>query len=45
MVLIGYLLSTQVAQFGKSFPILKVRFGQMTDSLESWISVKFGVSI
>ncbi|MBB3056767.1 AI-2E family transporter [Mucilaginibacter gotjawali] len=43
--LIGYLLSTQVAQFGQSFPILKVRYGQMTDSLEHWISFKFGVSI
>ncbi|MDP9076211.1 MAG: AI-2E family transporter [Bacteroidota bacterium] len=45
MTLLGYLLSTQVAQFGQSFPLLKVRFGQMTDSLEQWISVKFGVSI
>jgi predicted PurR-regulated permease PerM len=44
-VLIGYLLSSQIAQFGQSFPILKVRFGQMTDSLEHWISFKFGVSI
>jgi predicted PurR-regulated permease PerM len=44
-VLIGYLLSSQVAQFGKSFPVLKERFGQMTDSLENWISVQFGVSI
>jgi predicted PurR-regulated permease PerM len=44
-VVIGYLLSTQVAQFGKSFPILKVRFGQMTDSLENWISLQFGISI
>jgi predicted PurR-regulated permease PerM len=43
--LIGYLLSTQVAQFGQSFPILKVRFGQMTDSLEHWIRLQFGVSI
>ncbi len=43
--LIGYLLSTQVAQFGESFPILKVRFGQMTDNLEHWIRSQFGVSI
>jgi predicted PurR-regulated permease PerM len=45
MALIGYLLSSQVAQFSQSFPMLKVRFGQMTDSLEHWISLQFGVSI
>jgi predicted PurR-regulated permease PerM len=45
MTLIGYLLSTQLAQFSQSFPILKVRFGQLTDSLEHWISFKFGISI
>jgi len=45
MTLIGYLLSTQVAQFSQSFPILKLRFGQLTDSLEQWISFKFGISI
>ena len=44
-VLIGYLLSTQVAQFGQSFPLLKVRIGQMTDNLEHWIRFQFGVSI
>jgi predicted PurR-regulated permease PerM len=44
-VLIGYLLSTQIAQFGQSFPVLKVRIGQMTDSLEHWIRFQFGVSI
>jgi len=44
-VLIGYLLGTQVAQFGQSFPVLKVRIGQMTDSLEHWIRFQFGVSI
>src|ERR1700744_4238721 len=27
--LIGYLLSSQVSQFSQSFPVLKVRFGQM----------------
>jgi predicted PurR-regulated permease PerM len=42
---IGYLLSSQVAQFSQSFPVLKIRFGQMTDSLELWISQQFGVSI
>jgi len=45
MTFIGYLLSTQLAQFSQSFPILKVRFGQLTDSLEHWISFKFGISI
>jgi len=45
MTMVGYLLSTQVAQFGQSFPVLKVRFAQMTDSLEHWISFQFGVSV
>jgi len=45
MTLIGYLLSTQISQFSQSFPVLKVRFGQMTGSLEHWISLQFGVSI
>ncbi len=45
MTLLCYLLSTQLAQFGQSFPILKLRFGQMTDNLEQWISLKSGVSI
>ena len=43
--LVGYLLSSQIAQFGQSFPILKVRFGLMTDNLEHWISGQFGISI
>jgi predicted PurR-regulated permease PerM len=43
--LIGYLLSSQISQFSQSFPVLKVRFGQMTHSLEHWISQSFGVSI
>lgn len=43
--LIGYLLSSQVASFSQSFPVLKVRFGQMTDGLEHWISQQFGVSV
>src|ERR1700753_2465191 len=43
--LIGYLLSSQVASFSQSFPVLKVRFAQMTDGLEHWISQQFGVSI
>src|ERR1700743_2541520 len=43
--MIGYLLISQVSQFSQSFPVLKVRFGQMTDGLEHWISQQFGVSI
>jgi len=43
--LIGYLLSSQVASFSQSFPVLKTRFGQMTVSLEHWISQQFGVSV
>jgi predicted PurR-regulated permease PerM len=42
--LICYLLSSQIAQFGQSFPLLKVRMTQMIDSLEQWISTQFGVS-
>ena len=42
--LIIYLLSSQMVQFGQSFPILKVKFGQMIDSLEQYISLQFGVS-
>ncbi|TSJ36428.1 AI-2E family transporter [Mucilaginibacter corticis] len=45
MGLIGYLMSSQIAQFSQSFPVLKIRFVQMTDSLELWISQQFGVSI
>jgi predicted PurR-regulated permease PerM len=45
MTLIGYLLSTQVTEFSQSFPILRVRFGQLTDNLEHWIRLKFGMSI
>jgi len=42
--LVVYLLSSQMIQFGQSFPILKVKFGQMIDNLEQYISVQFGVS-
>lgn len=45
MTLIGYLLSSQIAQFSQSFPVLKIRFAQMTDNLEHWINLEFGVSI
>jgi predicted PurR-regulated permease PerM len=45
MTLIGYLLSGQLTQFSQSFPVLKVRFGQLTDDLEQWISIKMGLSI
>ena len=45
MTLLGYILSRQMAQFGQSFPILKIRFTQMANSLEYWISTEFGISI
>lgn len=42
--LVVYLLSIQMMQFGQSFPLLKIKFGQMIDSLEQYISLQFGIS-
>ncbi|MDP9081029.1 MAG: AI-2E family transporter [Bacteroidota bacterium] len=39
-----YLLSTQIAQFSESFPVLKQKFISITDALEQWIYVRFNVS-
>lgn len=39
-----YLLSTQMLQFGQSFPALKIKFGQIIDELEKWIFLHFGIS-
>jgi predicted PurR-regulated permease PerM len=39
-----YFLSTQMFQFGQSFPLLKIKFTQIIDSLEKWIYSEFGIS-
>lgn len=45
MSLLSYLLSTQILQFGQSFPLLKIRFLQMIGSFEVWVKLEFGVEI
>lgn len=48
IVVIGsifYFLSSQMVQFGETFPALKVRFGQITEGLEKFIASHFGISI
>ena len=42
--LVFYLLSSQVLQFGQSFPLLKIKFTQMIDNLEAWVNIEFGIS-
>lgn len=42
--LVFYLLSIQMMQFGQSFPLLKIKFGQIIDSLEQYVSLQFGIS-
>lgn len=39
-----YFLSTQIAQFSQSFPALKDKFVAVSNDLEQWIQLKFGVS-
>ena len=39
-----YFLSTQIAQFSESFPVLKQKFISITGALEQWIYVRFNVS-
>lgn len=39
-----YFLSTQIAQFSESFPILKQKFIGMTDALKQWIYIRFNIS-
>ncbi|MDB5008646.1 MAG: family transporter [Mucilaginibacter sp.] len=41
---IFYLLSTQLVQFGETFPLLKIRLGHLIDNLEQWIYFKSGIS-
>lgn len=45
MFLISYLLSTQILQFGQSFPVLKIKFLRMIDELEYWINANFGIAV
>jgi len=40
-----YLLTSQVAQFGKAVPALKLKFGMMTDGAENWVLMNFGIAI
>lgn len=39
-----YFLSTQIAQFSQSFPLLKRKMISLSQDLEQWISLKFGVT-
>lgn len=41
---IAYLITSEIAQFGDSFPVLKIRINALTKELEGWINLKFGVS-
>ncbi len=41
---IFYFLSTQIAQFSQSFPALKQKFISISQGLEHWIDLKFGLS-
>jgi predicted PurR-regulated permease PerM len=41
---IFYFLSSQMVQFGETFPALKVKFGQIVDGLEKWIALHFGIA-
>jgi predicted PurR-regulated permease PerM len=40
-----YFLSTQIIQFGDSLPMLKQKFGELTNQLKNWIQSSFGVTL
>ena len=40
-----YFLSTQIAQFGDSLPMLQKKFEEITASLKTWIHTSFGVEV
>ncbi|MES2274443.1 MAG: AI-2E family transporter [Bacteroidota bacterium] len=40
-----YFLSTQIIQFGDSLPMLKQKFGTITNDLKSWIQANLGYTI
>jgi predicted PurR-regulated permease PerM len=38
-----YFLSSQIVSFGDTLPVLKAKFGQITNELKNWVFVHFGV--
>lgn len=40
-----YFLSTQIAQFGKELPLLKLKFASLVNSLELFIQQQFGITM
>jgi predicted PurR-regulated permease PerM len=45
MMAVIYFLSTQIAQFGESFPMLSQKFNQLLVLFQNWLQKDFGVSI
>jgi predicted PurR-regulated permease PerM len=43
VVTVFYFLSTQIAQFGDSLPMLQKKFEEITANLKTWIQSNFGV--
>lgn len=42
---IMYFLSTQLANFGDTLPVLKEKFGKLTLQFENWVQLQFGITI
>lgn len=40
-----YFLSTQIAQFSESFPMLEKKFGVITNDLKNWLATNFNMPI
>jgi predicted PurR-regulated permease PerM len=40
-----YFLSTQLAQFGESAPLLTKKFNELTETFQNWVQQRFGVSL
>jgi len=45
IVAVVYFLSTQIAQFGQSFPMLSQKFNHLLVMFQNWLQKDFGVSI
>lgn len=45
IIAVVYFLSTQIAQFSESFPMLSQKFNQLLVLLQNWLQKDFGVSI
>ncbi|SEB18511.1 AI-2E family transporter [Pedobacter hartonius] len=45
IVAVVYFLSTQIAQFGESFPMLSQKFNQLLVMFQNWLQKDFGISI